>query len=128
MKEKTGTPILRRVVTWLLVLLMVISLIPTPQARAVTGSTVAADGTYTSSGKVSFSKDNYTFNVTLTVSGGKITNITSTLTSTPSESKSKSKYHPNAVSAILSNLKNKDATYANIDGVSSGTPKYSLDF
>ena len=123
--QRTENNTFRRVVTWLLVLLMVISLIPTPQAKAVSGTTVAADGTYTASGTVDFSKDKYTFNVVLTVSGGKITNITSELTSTPEESKSKSKYHPNAVAAILKNLKSKDATYSNIDGVSSGTPKYS---
>ena len=61
---------LTRVLTFVLAVLMILSLLPTPPAQAVSGSTVAADGTYTASGRVSFSKDNYTFNATITVSGG----------------------------------------------------------
>ncbi|MBQ9719123.1 MAG: hypothetical protein IJV64_00340, partial [Oscillospiraceae bacterium] len=125
MQKTSQSFTMRRVLTWVLVLIMVVSLLPVQRVGAVTGNTVAADGTYTSSGRVNFSKDDYTFDVTITVSGGKITNVTSTLTSTPEESKSKSKYHPNAVSAILKNLQGKAATKDVIDGVSSGTPKYS---
>lgn len=73
----------------------------------------------------SWSKDDYTFDVFITITDGKITNITSALTSTPKKSESKTKYHPNAVTAILKQLNGKDAKTTVVDAVSSGTPKYS---
>ena len=87
---------------------------------------VAADGTYTANGTVSFSKDNYSFKLTLTVSGGKIASMSQTITTSTKESKSKSEYQPRAMSALSSALIGKAATTASVDAVSSGTPRYSF--
>jgi len=88
--------------------------------------TVAADGTYKANGTVSFSKDNYSFTLTLTVSGGKIASLSQTITTSTRESKSKSEYQPKAMSALSSALVGKAATTSAVDAVSSGTPKYSF--
>ena len=60
-----------RFLSLLLVLLMILAVFPVSAFAADT----IPDGTYTKSGRVNFSKDKYTFNVTLTVSGGKITDV-----------------------------------------------------
>lgn len=90
-----------------------------------TGS-VAEDGTYKANGTVSFSKDNYSFTLTLTVSGGKIASMSQTITTSTKESKSKSEYQPKAMSALSSRLVGQAATTDSVDAVSSGTPKYSF--
>ncbi|MBE5999800.1 MAG: FMN-binding protein [Sarcina sp.] len=89
------------------------------------GESGSSTAVYKGSGTVSFSKDKYNFDVYIYVEDGKIVNITSNLTTTPEESKSKTKYHPNAVAVLLNQLKGKDATSASVDAVSGGTPKYS---
>lgn len=91
-----------------------------------TSGSVAADGTYTANGTVSFSKDNYSFTLTLTVSGGKIASMSQTITTSTKESKSKSEYQPKAMSALSSRLVGQAATTDSVDAVSSGTPKYSF--
>lgn len=90
-----------------------------------TGS-VAEDGTYKANGTVSFSKDNYSFTLTLTVSGGKIASMSQTITTSTKESKSKSEYQPKAMSALSSRLVGQAASTDSVDAVSSGTPKYSF--
>ena len=118
-----------RLTVWILSFLMVFTMIPVlangPGGYTAYAAGTVADGSYTGSGRVSFSKDSYNFNVTVTVSGGKITNLSSKLTSNPQKSDSKSKYHPQAVSALLRALKGKDASPSTVDAVTSGTPKYS---
>lgn len=118
-----------RLTVWILSFLMVFTMIPVltngPGGYTAYAADTVADGSYTGTGKVSFDKDSYSFNVTVTVSGGKISNLSSTLTTTPKKSDSKTKYHPRAVSALLSALKGKDAVSSAVDAVTSGTPKYS---
>ena len=60
-----------RFLSLLLVLLMILAVFPVSAFAADT----IPDGSYTKSGQVSFSKDKYTFDVTVTVSGGKITDV-----------------------------------------------------
>lgn len=75
-------------------------------AYAVTGSEVAADGTYSGSSSEG--------TVYVAVSGGKITSVTASV---------KSSYQTKITSAFSSVI-GKDATYANIDAVSMPTTKY----
>lgn len=78
---------------------------------------VLPDGTYTWTGQVSFSKDDYSISVTVTVSGGKFTSITSVPTSTPRKSDSEKEYHPNAVTNVSGQIKGKAATMDTINGI-----------
>lgn len=83
-------------------------------------------GGNSANGRVSFSKDTYSFTLNLTVSGGKISAMSQTITSTTQETKSRTEYQPRAMSALSSALIGKTATTASVDAVSSGTPRYSF--
>lgn len=116
---------LARTISMILALILVLCLVPVA-AMAAEGSEVAEDGTYTANGTVKFSKDNYGFKLTLTVSDGKIASMSQTITTSTEESKSKTSYQPKAMSALSSKLIGKAATTDSVDAVSSGTPKYSF--
>ena len=93
---------LTRLLSLLVLLTMVVGLFPTT-AFAVSGSTVAADGTYSG-----YSSEG---TVTVTVSNGKIASVSANV---------KSKYQ-SYISSAFSSVIGKAATANNIDAVSSAT-------
>ena len=85
---------------------------------AVTGDQVAADGTYTAQGEVkddNFWDDEYTFELSLTVSDGTISAISQRFTSTPYEADSEEEYHPRALNVLTGKLRGKPASVSAVD-------------
>ena len=99
--------------------LLLISEILTGVVSAVTGDQIAADGSYYAAGEVDFYNDEYTFQLTLAVVDGKISNITQEFTSVPWEEDSEYD-HSRALSGLLRQLRGKPAAVNAVD-------KYAAD-